>query len=150
MTLSPGSKGVIPTGKTPKIITRRGCDLNPLDITDPDHRARLMAYIWPDQPSRMARTQAAIDIALKHPLTWTRPMRLIGWRTWFLRMQNQARCEYCSTPLLFSISPRTPKQELQRRWNRRATQQKRHHWRGWRLSKWKVGAYPDAPAMAWG
>lgn len=38
------------------------CDLNPLDITDPDQALRLRSYIWPDQPVRMQRLDGAISI----------------------------------------------------------------------------------------
>jgi hypothetical protein len=41
--------------------------LNPLAVTNPAHRARLLAYIWADQPERLARTEAAIEIALTSP-----------------------------------------------------------------------------------
>lgn len=40
----------------------RACDLNPLDITDPEQALRLRSYIWPDQPVRMARLDGAIEI----------------------------------------------------------------------------------------
>lgn len=46
------------------IASRRACDLAPLDIADSDARLRLRAYIWPDQADRLARLDAAIDIAL--------------------------------------------------------------------------------------
>lgn len=67
LSLSPKWTGPAPQGVEPKIIAKRGCDLNPLDVTDSAHRARLLAYIWPDQPERLARTEAAIEIALVEP-----------------------------------------------------------------------------------
>ena len=42
---------------------RLGCDINPIDASDPAQRARMLAYIWPDQTERLARAQAALDIA---------------------------------------------------------------------------------------
>ena len=42
---------------------KAGCDINPLDPTDPATQERLMCYIWPDQFDRMERTEAAIAIA---------------------------------------------------------------------------------------
>ncbi len=65
--LSPDWTGPLPQGTEPQIVSRRGCDLNPLDVTNPAHRARLLAYIWADQPERLARTEAAIKIALLDP-----------------------------------------------------------------------------------
>ncbi len=61
--LSPLWHGPVPDIKEPHIIERAGCDLNPLNVADPAHRARLLAYIWPDQGERLARTEAAIEIA---------------------------------------------------------------------------------------
>ena len=46
------------------IASRRACDCAPIDITDPDERLRLAAYIWPDQTERLERLEAAISIAL--------------------------------------------------------------------------------------
>jgi len=43
---------------------RAGCDLNPLDIRDDAQRLQLKSYIWPDQADRLARFDAAVDVAL--------------------------------------------------------------------------------------
>lgn len=48
---------------TPAIHDRRGCDINPLDINDPVQVDRALAYIWPDQPERIARFEAALGLA---------------------------------------------------------------------------------------
>ena len=48
------------------VRNRAGCDLNPLDIRDPDARLQLKAYIWPDQPERLARFDGAVALALAH------------------------------------------------------------------------------------
>lgn len=50
------------------VTSRRGCDLNPLDIRDPGERARLRAYIWADQAERIARFEAAIGVAADLPV----------------------------------------------------------------------------------
>lgn len=61
LTLTPDWTGPLPPQATPSILDRRGTDLNPLDpITD---RLRLLAYLWPDQPDRITRTRAALDLA---------------------------------------------------------------------------------------
>lgn len=49
------------------IAGRSAVDLNPLDLTDPAVADHLLAYIWPDQPERIARAEAAIRIACAHP-----------------------------------------------------------------------------------
>jgi hypothetical protein len=50
----------------PRIIWRAGLDLNPLDATDPEHRAWLRTLIWPEQTERAARLDAALAIAARH------------------------------------------------------------------------------------
>jgi hypothetical protein len=50
------------------IVTRRaGVDRNPLDVRDPATRARLSAYVWADQRARLARLEAALDLAASDP-----------------------------------------------------------------------------------
>ena len=49
------------------VATRRGVDLNPLDVTDASDRERLLAYVWADQAGRLARMEAAIGIARQNP-----------------------------------------------------------------------------------
>jgi hypothetical protein len=36
-------------------------------MTDPEHRLRLLSFIWPDQPDRFARTRRAIALARTAP-----------------------------------------------------------------------------------
>jgi hypothetical protein len=44
---------------------RRGCDIHPIDARDHEARGRMLAYIWPDQLERLARAEAALDIAAR-------------------------------------------------------------------------------------
>lgn len=61
LTLAPDWTGPLPPLATPTVIDRAGVDLNPLDpVTD---RLRLLAYLWADQPERLTRTRAALDLA---------------------------------------------------------------------------------------
>jgi len=48
---------------------RRGCDLHPIDPADDADRLWLRSFVWPDQPIRLARLDAAISIASQHPST---------------------------------------------------------------------------------
>jgi hypothetical protein len=61
--LTPDWQGPLPPVAPITVIDRRGVDLNPLDPANPDHALRLLAYLWPDQPDRIARTRAAITMA---------------------------------------------------------------------------------------
>ncbi len=53
-----------PSQVMPKVRERAACDLNPLDISDPEQALRLKSYIWPDQPDRLARFDGALKLAL--------------------------------------------------------------------------------------
>jgi hypothetical protein len=46
-----------------QIARRQGSDLEPLDIRNQDDRERLLAYVWADQADRLARVEAALEIA---------------------------------------------------------------------------------------
>lgn len=68
LTLAPRWQGAPPpVAANLAVMRRRGCDLSPVDLTDPAERERLVAYVWPDQPERLARLQAAIDTAIERP-----------------------------------------------------------------------------------
>ena len=61
--LCPEWSGQVPSPHPISVINRAGVDLTPLNPGDPNDALRLQAYIWPDQPDRMARTQAAIALS---------------------------------------------------------------------------------------
>lgn len=65
--LEPAWTGGSPPAAKVAIASRRGVDLNPLDVTDPADRERLLAYVWPDQAERVARLEAALAIARRDP-----------------------------------------------------------------------------------
>lgn len=50
-----------------EIAERAGCDRNPLDATTAEGRLTLRSYVWPDQLDRLARLEAAIDVACRVP-----------------------------------------------------------------------------------
>ncbi|HET7485339.1 MAG TPA: DUF2332 domain-containing protein [Solirubrobacterales bacterium] len=53
---------------TVEIAARHGCDASPIDPTTEEGRLTLLAYIWPDQVERIARMQAALQVALELPV----------------------------------------------------------------------------------
>ncbi|GGC67601.1 hypothetical protein GCM10011504_51950 [Siccirubricoccus deserti] len=65
--IAPGWEGSGPPKARVRVACRHGCDLDPLDVTHPADRERLLAYVWPDQAERLARLEAAIDIAAADP-----------------------------------------------------------------------------------
>lgn len=65
--LSPAWEGSVPASAAVQVVERRGVDLNPLDVSDPQQRSRLLSYVWPDQPERLQRAEAAVAIALEEP-----------------------------------------------------------------------------------
>lgn len=55
------------TGPTPpdapiEVAYRQGCDIAPIDISDPAALERLAAYVWADQPERLSRLFTAAEI----------------------------------------------------------------------------------------
>lgn len=46
-----------------EIASRAACDLKPVDLRDPEQVLRLKCYTWPDQADRLARLDAAIQLA---------------------------------------------------------------------------------------
>jgi hypothetical protein len=51
-----------------QIVSRRGCDLEPVDPTSTDGQLRLTSFVWPHQLQRHARLRAALQIAEREPV----------------------------------------------------------------------------------
>lgn len=49
------------------ITSVKGCDIAPINLSDPEAALRLKAYVWPDAAERMARIDAAIALAARQP-----------------------------------------------------------------------------------
>lgn len=61
--------GRAPTLDTPlEVASRRGCDLRPIDPATDAGRLRLRSLVWPDQPQRRARLDAAMDAVRDLPV----------------------------------------------------------------------------------
>jgi hypothetical protein len=63
--LRPDWQGPPPPAASLRIESRAGVDLNPVAL--PGGRERLLAYVWPDQADRLARLEAALDLATAAP-----------------------------------------------------------------------------------
>ena len=70
--LKPDWKGPPPTPVPVEIVSVRGCDIQPLDATDPAVAARLLAYVWPEMPVRFGRMEAAIAMQRERPVDLVR------------------------------------------------------------------------------
>jgi hypothetical protein len=66
--LSPEWKGPAPEPADIEIASVRGCDIQPLDATDPAVATRLLAYVWPEMPVRFGRMEAAIAMQRAKPV----------------------------------------------------------------------------------
>ena len=63
MHLAPGWHGAAPPDHPIAITGTKGCDVAPVDLTDPAQALRLKAYIWPEHTIRFERMDAAIRAA---------------------------------------------------------------------------------------
>jgi len=63
----PEWKGPPPPANPVVIDAIRGCDVAPLDLTDPAQALRLKAYVWPDAAIRLDRLDAAVVLARARP-----------------------------------------------------------------------------------
>lgn len=67
MVLKPEWRGKAPPGGSFDIVSAQGCDVAPVDLTNPNEALRLKAYIWPEFTERFHRMDAAIDAANRFP-----------------------------------------------------------------------------------
>jgi hypothetical protein len=63
MAFRPEWRGAPPPARDIAILSTRGCDVAPVDLTDPADALRLKAYIWPEHTVRFERMDAAIRAA---------------------------------------------------------------------------------------
>jgi hypothetical protein len=55
-----GAGPVVP--ETVEVVSRQGCDTNPIDVTNDAERLRLVSFVWADQVDRFDRINKAIDV----------------------------------------------------------------------------------------
>ncbi|GGD98741.1 hypothetical protein GCM10011515_18250 [Tsuneonella deserti] len=63
MAFAPEWQGDPPPSHEIEVASLRGCDVAPVDLTDPQQALRLKAYIWPEHAVRFERMDAAIRAA---------------------------------------------------------------------------------------
>lgn len=62
LTITPEWRGAAPAAVPLEIVSTRGCDIRPLDVTDAAVEARLLAYVWAEKPERFTRLKTAINM----------------------------------------------------------------------------------------
>lgn len=67
ITLAPHWGGGGPPRANIRVVSRRGVDRAPLDVRDAATRERLLAFVWADQPERLARLEGALAAAALDP-----------------------------------------------------------------------------------
>ncbi|WP_254602864.1 DUF2332 domain-containing protein [Sphingomonas bacterium] len=68
VSIVPDWRGPPPPSVPVDIVAVRGCDVKPMDATDPAVEARLAAFIWAEAPERLARVQGAIAMLRERPV----------------------------------------------------------------------------------
>lgn len=67
MRIAPEWRGAPPPSADVRIESIRGCDIAPVDLSDPEAALRLKSYVWPEASERMARIDAATLLARQSP-----------------------------------------------------------------------------------
>jgi hypothetical protein len=67
MQLKPDWRGSPLAPGTVEIVAIRGCDVSPVDLSDPAEALRLKAYVWAEAQGRLARIDAAARLAAEKP-----------------------------------------------------------------------------------
>ncbi|MFN3435746.1 MAG: DUF2332 family protein, partial [Sphingomonas sp.] len=66
MRIAPEWRGPPPPEAGVEIVSLRGCDVAPIDLTDPEALLRLCAYAWPEHRVRAQRLEIAAAEAARH------------------------------------------------------------------------------------
>ncbi len=56
-------------GTEVEVAERAGCDASPIDVSTEEGRLQARSYVWPDQPDRHERLDAALSVAARVPAT---------------------------------------------------------------------------------
>jgi hypothetical protein len=102
LTIKSEWRGTLPPLDAPlTVVSRAGCDRNPLDASSPADADRLMAYIWPDQLHRLERTQVALKLAAAEGRRAER-MDAAAWvEREFSKPQQRGTCRFLFHTIVF-------------------------------------------------
>jgi hypothetical protein len=71
--LWPQVRGALPSlDGSVEVLSRNGCDIQPVDVGKDADRLRLRSFVWADQDARLARLDAAIALAAAVPFSLER------------------------------------------------------------------------------
>lgn len=104
LTLAPEMRGGLPPDAEVRVAARQGCDLNPLDATDPAQALRLKSFVWPDQPDRLDRLSRALAIAADHPPPVVRA-NAVDWIAARLAAPQPGRCHVIFHTIVLQYFP---------------------------------------------
>ena len=91
------------------VASRAACDQNPIEVSNPETALRLKSYVWPDQPERLARIDAAIALAVRTGV----PVDKADAADW-LTARLAARAESGLTVVYHSVFLQYPPAEVRR------------------------------------
>ena len=63
MRIKPEWRGPPPPNNPVEIVSIKGCDQAPIDLSDPQAALRVKSYVWPENADRIVRMDAAIALA---------------------------------------------------------------------------------------
>ncbi len=96
-----------------RVVSRQGCDRNPLDPANPADADRLMSYIWPDQVYRVQRT----DAALRHAAALGRKPERLDAAAWvereFAKPQAAGTCRVLLHTIVWQYIPTDSQQRIE-------------------------------------
>jgi hypothetical protein len=127
--VEPFEDGSPPLDAEALVVSRAGCDVEPVDPTTEDGRFTLMSYTWPDQVERFERLRGALDVAPRVPAQLERADAL-EWLGRRLALENDATTVVFHSIIELYLSP-----------------EERDHLRTL-LGQAGAAASPDAP-LAW-
>src|SRR3546814_1744367 len=73
------------------IASLKGCDVTPVDLTDPAQALRLKAYIWPEHTVRFDRLEAAIAARSEEHTTELQSLMRISYAVFCLKQKKRKK-----------------------------------------------------------
>jgi hypothetical protein len=101
------ASGAVPLpGAVPRIVWRRGLDLNPIDLRSDEEVAWLETLVWPGQEERARGLQAAIDVARRETPEVVKGDLLSGLEGLMATAPGDATLVVFHTAVLTYVTPR--------------------------------------------